>query len=100
MESLCASSLILLVPVVFPAMLQNEIGWFDDTNNNSAMLSSRLESDASMLKTIAVDRSTILLQNVGLIVTSLIIAFIFNWRIALVVLATYPLMVSGHIAEV
>jgi ABC-type multidrug transport system fused ATPase/permease subunit len=35
-----------------------------------------------------------------MIVTSLIIAFILNWRITLVVLATYPLMVSGHISEV
>jgi len=81
-------------------MLQNEIGWFDGASNNSAILSSRLETDATLLKTIAVDRSSILLQNVGMIVTSLIIAFILNWRITLVVLATYPLMVSGHIAEV
>lgn len=64
------------------------------------MLSSRLESDATLLRTIVVDRSTILLQNVGLIVASFIIAFILNWRITLVVLATYPLIISGHISEV
>ncbi|KAJ0989938.1 hypothetical protein J5N97_008294 [Dioscorea zingiberensis] len=84
---------------MFAAILRNEIGWFDDTNNTSGMLSSRLESDASLLKTIVVDRSTILLQNVGMIVTSFIIAFILNWRLTLVILATYPLMVSGHISE-
>ncbi|TKW41019.1 hypothetical protein SEVIR_1G286100v4 [Setaria viridis] len=84
---------------MFSAILRNEIGWFDDTSNTSAMLSSRLEADATLVRTIVVDRSTILLQNVGMIVTSLIIAFILNWRITLVVLATYPLMVSGHISE-
>ncbi|XP_020260798.1 ABC transporter B family member 2-like isoform X2 [Asparagus officinalis] len=84
---------------MFEAMLRNEIGWFDETSNNSAILSSRLETDATLLKTIAVDRSTILLQNIGMMVTSFIIAFIINWRITLVVLATFPLMVSGHIAE-
>ncbi|XP_050378891.1 ABC transporter B family member 2-like [Argentina anserina] len=84
---------------MFSAILRNEIGWFDDTNNTSAMLSSRLESDATLLRTIVVDRSTILLQNVGLIVASFIIAFILNWRITLVVLATYPLIISGHISE-
>uniref|UniRef100_A0A0D9VJR4 MDR-like ABC transporter n=1 Tax=Leersia perrieri TaxID=77586 RepID=A0A0D9VJR4_9ORYZ len=84
---------------MFAAILRNEIGWFDDTSNTSAMLSSRLEADATLVRTIVVDRSTILLQNVGMIVTSLIIAFIINWRITLVVLATYPLMVSGHISE-
>ncbi|KAM4085347.1 hypothetical protein ACJW30_10G020400 [Castanea mollissima] len=84
---------------MFSAILSNEIGWFDDTNNTSSMLSSRLESDATLLRNIVVDRNTILLQNVGLVVTSFIIAFILNWRITLVVLATYPLIISGHISE-
>ncbi|KAF3449391.1 hypothetical protein FNV43_RR10119 [Rhamnella rubrinervis] len=85
--------------MMFSAILKNEIGWFDDTNNTSSMLSSRLESDATLLRTIVVDRTTILLQNVGLLVASLIIAFILNWRITLVVLAAYPLIISGHISE-
>nr|CAD1845041.1 unnamed protein product [Ananas comosus var. bracteatus] len=84
---------------MFGAILRNEIGWFDEVSNTSAMLSSRLETDATLLRTIVVDRSTILLQNIGMIVTSLVIAFILNWRITLVVLATYPLMISGHISE-
>ncbi|PKA58858.1 ABC transporter B family member 2 [Apostasia shenzhenica] len=84
---------------MFGAILQNEIGWFDEPRNNSAILTSRLETDATLLRTIVVDRSTILLQNVGMIVTSLIIAFMLNWRITLIVLATYPLMISGHISE-
>ncbi|KAJ7953427.1 ABC transporter B family-like protein [Quillaja saponaria] len=85
--------------MMFSAILKNEIGWFDDTNNTSSMLSSRLESDATLLRTVVVDRTTILLQNVGLVVGSFIIAFILNWRITLVVLATYPLIISGHISE-
>lgn len=85
--------------MLFSAILGNEIGWFDDANNTSSMLSSRLESDATLFRTIIVDRSTILIQNLGLVVTSFIIAFILNWRITLVVLATYPLIISGHISE-
>ncbi|KDP36504.1 hypothetical protein JCGZ_09330 [Jatropha curcas] len=84
---------------MFSAILKNEIGWFDDLNNTSSMLASRLESDATLLRTIVVDRSTILLQNVGLVVTSFVIAFTLNWRITLVVIATYPLIISGHISE-
>lgn len=85
---------------MFAAILKNEIGFFDDMNNASGILSSRLETDATLLKTIVADRSTILLQNVGMIATSFIISFILNWRLTLVMLATYPLMVSGHISEV
>ncbi|XP_058084469.1 ABC transporter B family member 10-like [Magnolia sinica] len=85
--------------MMFAAILRNEIGFFDDMSHNSSMLASRLEADAMLLKTIVVDRSTILLQNIALVITSFIIAFILNWRITLVVLATYPLIVSGHISE-
>nr|DAD17830.1 TPA_asm: hypothetical protein HUJ06_019293 [Nelumbo nucifera] len=84
---------------MFAAILRNEIGWFDDTSNTSSMLSSRLESDATLLRTIVVDRSTILIMNISMIFTSFIIAFNLNWRVTLVVLATFPLIVSGHISE-
>lgn len=80
--------------------MRNEIGWFDDVNNTSSMLSSQLETDATLLRTVVVDRATILVQNVGLIFGSFVIAFILNWRITLVVIATYPLVISGHISEV
>ncbi|KAI7994177.1 ABC transporter B family member 2 [Camellia lanceoleosa] len=85
--------------MMFSAILSNEIGWFDDTNNTSSMLASRLESDATLLRTVVVDRSAVLIENVGLVVTSFIIAFILNWRLMLVVMATYPLIISGHISE-
>ncbi|CAK7356101.1 unnamed protein product [Dovyalis caffra] len=49
--------------MMFSAILRNEIGWFDDLNNASSVLASRLESDATLLRTIVVDRSTILLNN-------------------------------------
>lgn len=84
---------------MFSGILRNEIGWFDDTENTSSMLASRLESDATLLRTVVVDRSTILIQNVGLVVTSFVLAFMLNWRLTLVVISTYPLIISGHISE-
>ncbi|XP_048590908.1 ABC transporter B family member 10 [Brassica napus] len=85
--------------MMFSAILRNEIGWFDKVDNTSSMLASQLESDSTLLRTIVVDRSTILLENFGLVVTSFIISFILNWRLTLVVLARYPLIISGHISE-
>ncbi|KAH7862550.1 hypothetical protein Vadar_006352 [Vaccinium darrowii] len=85
--------------MMFSAILKNEIGWFDDMNNTSSMLSSRLESDATLLRNVVVDRSTVLIQNLGLVVTSFIIAFFLNWRLTLLVMATYPLIISGHLSE-
>ncbi|KAF9617407.1 hypothetical protein IFM89_036328, partial [Coptis chinensis] len=85
--------------MMFAAILRNEIGWFDDTNNSSSILSSRLEADATLLRTVVVDRSTILLQNISLTIISFVIGFILNWRITLVILAIYPLIICGHISE-
>ncbi|KAI8546875.1 hypothetical protein RHMOL_Rhmol07G0153400 [Rhododendron molle] len=85
--------------MMFSAILKNEIGWFDDINNTSSMLASRLEGDATLLRNVVVDCSAVLIQNLGLIVTSFIIAFILNWRLALVVMAMYPLIISGHLSE-
>ncbi|CAI9095325.1 OLC1v1031250C1 [Oldenlandia corymbosa var. corymbosa] len=84
---------------MFTTILRNEIGWFDNMDNTSSMLASRLESDATLLRNVVVDRTTMLLQNVGLALKSFIIAFILNWRLTFVVLATYPLIVRGHISE-
>ncbi|XP_021852346.1 ABC transporter B family member 2 isoform X1 [Spinacia oleracea] len=84
---------------MFSAILSNEIGWFDDSKNSSSNLSSRLESDATLLRSIVVDRTTILLLNCGFIITAFIIAFMLNWRLTLVVLSMYPLIISGHFSE-
>ncbi|XAR54796.1 Xenobiotic-transporting ATPase [Bertholletia excelsa] len=85
--------------MMFSAILRNEIAWFDDANSTSSMLASRLEGDATLLRAVVVDRHIILLQNVGVVVTALAIAFILNWRLTLVVVATLPLTISGHISE-
>ncbi|PIA58612.1 hypothetical protein AQUCO_00500506v1 [Aquilegia coerulea] len=85
--------------MMFSAILRNEIGWFDESSNNSSSLASRLEADATLMKTFVVERTATLVQNMSLSVTSFVIAFMINWRITAVVLATYPLLVGGHIGE-
>lgn len=85
--------------LMFKAILRNEIGWFDGSSNTSSALLSRLETDATLLRTIVVDRSSVLLQNAGIIISSFMIAFILNWRMTLVILATYPLIIIGNISE-
>ncbi|KAF5186153.1 Abc transporter b family member [Thalictrum thalictroides] len=85
--------------MMFSAILKNEIGWFDESSNNSSILSSRLEADATSVKTFVVERTGTLVHNISLAILSFVIAFIFNWRITAVVLATYPLLLGGHIGE-
>ncbi|KAI5063452.1 hypothetical protein GOP47_0021999 [Adiantum capillus-veneris] len=83
--------------MMFSAILRNEIGWFD--KNNSNLLAARLSSDGTLVKAAIADRISTLLQNLGLVLTAFIIAFWLEWRIALVIVATYPALIASHISE-
>nr|CAB3501216.1 unnamed protein product [Digitaria exilis] len=56
-------------------MLRNEVGWFDKEENNAETLSMRLANDATFVRAA------------------------FNWRVALVALATLPVLVISAIAQ-
>lgn len=83
--------------MMFSAILRNEVGWFD--KNNSSLLAARLSSDGTLVKAAVADRISTLLQNLALIVTAFIIAFWLEWRIALVIVATYPALIGSHTSE-
>ena len=74
------------------------MSWFDQ--NNSTLLSSRLATDASLVRTTLVDRVITLFQNLGLMVTALIITFNLQWKIALVMMATLPALVFSNLGQV
>ena len=82
------------------AILRYEVGWFEDEKNSSSMVASRLASDALMVKAAAGDLLCTLAHNVSLITTAFVIAFMLQWRIALVMISTFPLIVSSAVAQV
>lgn len=83
--------------MMFSAILRNEVGWFD--KNNSSLLAARLSSDGTLVKAAIADRISTLLQNLALIITAFVIAFFLEWRIALVIVATYPALIGAHTSE-
>lgn len=82
---------------MFSVILRNEVGWFD--KNSSSLLASRLSADGTLVRAAVADRLSTLLQNLALIITAFIIAFLLEWRIALVIIATYPALVGAHTSE-
>lgn len=81
-------------------ILKNEVGWFDLDANNSGQISSRLSADATTVKGAIGDRISLIVQNLTLLIATFIIAFTLQWRLAFVVLATFPLLVFAAIVEV
>lgn len=81
-------------------ILTYEISWFDKDENSSGQVSARLSADATTVRGAIGDRISLVVQNSSLLIATGIIAFILQWQMALVVLATFPLQVFAAMVEV
>ncbi|CAK9263783.1 unnamed protein product [Sphagnum jensenii] len=73
-------------------ILRNEVGWYDRDENASGAISSRLASDANMIRSLVGDRISLLVQVVGAMSVSFIVALIVLWKLALVMISVQPLI--------
>ncbi|NXA63294.1 MDR1 protein, partial [Mohoua ochrocephala] len=93
----------------FRALLQQDIGWYDDQKNAVGVLLTRLATDASQVKGATGSRLALMTMTVFTLVTAVIIAFVYGWQLTLLILACIPFIVganavsassmSGHAAE-
>ncbi|KAL4378860.1 hypothetical protein GQ457_02G011230 [Hibiscus cannabinus] len=81
------------------AILRNEVGWFDDEEHNSSLLAAKLATDAADVKSAIAERISVILQNMTSLLTSFIVAFIVEWRVSLLILGTFPLLVLANFAQ-
>ncbi|KAL8129601.1 hypothetical protein V2J09_018756 [Rumex salicifolius] len=84
---------------MFTAMVSNEIGWFDMDENRAGSLTSKLAADATLVRGSLADRLPAIVQNVTLTVGAFAISFIICWRIALVTVGMFPLLIAASLAE-
>ncbi len=75
-------------------MLRMPIPWFDESCNQPGHLSVRLATDCKKLNTLTTSLIGFSIQNIVLLITSLTIGFIFEWRLALITLGLMPLIIS------
>uniref|UniRef100_A0A3Q3VZA3 Uncharacterized protein n=1 Tax=Mola mola TaxID=94237 RepID=A0A3Q3VZA3_MOLML len=78
--------------VGFQAMLKQEIGWFDDLRNSPGALSTRLATDASMVRGATGSQIGMIISSLTSIGASFIIAFYFSWKLTLVIMCFLPLI--------
>ncbi|XP_068791160.1 ATP-binding cassette sub-family B member 5 isoform X1 [Struthio camelus] len=93
----------------FRALLQQEIGWYDDQKNAIGVLLTRLATDASQVKGATGTRLGLMTMTVCTLLTAIIIAFVYGWQLTLLILACIPFViatnaisvrsVSGHAAK-
>ncbi|XP_039067389.1 ABC transporter B family member 6-like isoform X2 [Hibiscus syriacus] len=85
--------------MMFSAMLRNEVGWFDEEENNADTLSMQLANDATFVRAAFSNRLSIFVQDSTAVIVALLIGLLLHWRLALVAFATLPVLTVSAIAQ-
>ncbi|KAK3221254.1 hypothetical protein Dsin_008279 [Dipteronia sinensis] len=80
---------------LFGKILTFEIEWFDQENNSSGSLCSRLAIDATMVRTLLTDRLSMLAQNISSATLAAVLGAMLSWKLALVAIAMQPFIIGA-----
>ncbi|XP_073301222.1 ABC transporter B family member 11-like isoform X2 [Primulina huaijiensis] len=82
----------------FEKVVHMEISWFDKMENSSSLISSRLSTDATSVRSLVGDSLGLLVQNIATAAVGLIISFTASWQLSLIVLFLLPLIgLNGYL---
>lgn len=82
------------------AVLKNEMAWFDQEENESARIAARLALDANNVRSAIGDRISVIVQNTALMLVACTAGFVLQWRLALVLVAVFPVVVAATVLQV
>ncbi|XP_047070941.1 ABC transporter B family member 19-like [Lolium rigidum] len=85
--------------MMLAVILRNDVGWFDEEENNSNLVAARLATEATDVKSAIAERISVILQNMTSLLVSFIVGFIIEWRVAILILVTFPLLVLANFAQ-
>lgn len=82
----------------FQRVVNMEVSWFDEPENSSGVIGTRLSADAATIRALVGDALAQLVQDLSSALVGLIIAFVASWELALIVLAIVPLIaLNGYV---
>ncbi|KAL6475849.1 hypothetical protein MHYP_G00143480 [Metynnis hypsauchen] len=83
----------------FKAILRQEIGWFDDHNNAVGVLTTKLATDASLVKGAAGSRLGLATGSVCSLAIAVVVAFCFSWQLTFLILACIPFLTGANFIQ-
>ena len=84
----------------FEAILNQEIGWFDEDANSVGVLCTRLSADASSVQGATGTRISVVFQAIATLVFSIAVGLYYDWRLGLVSMAIVPFCLVGTYLQV
>ncbi|PKA62295.1 ABC transporter B family member 4 [Apostasia shenzhenica] len=76
--------------MTFEKVVNMEIAWFDAPKNSSGAIVARLSTDAATVRSLVGDALALIIQNITTLIAGLVFAFIADWQLSLIILATIP----------
>ncbi|EOA25992.1 hypothetical protein CARUB_v10019381mg [Capsella rubella] len=74
-------------------ILTFEVNWFDEDENSSGAVCSRLANDANVVRSLVGDRMSLLVQTISAVSITCTIGLVISWRFAIVMISVQPLVV-------
>ncbi|KAL8235104.1 hypothetical protein R6Q59_021204 [Mikania micrantha] len=85
--------------MMFSAMLESEVGWFDKNENKSDNLLSLLANDATYVRAAFSNRLCILIQDFCAVFAAVVIGLSLEWRLVLVATVIIPFLTVSTVAQ-
>uniref|UniRef100_A0A8C1QMY0 ABC-type xenobiotic transporter n=1 Tax=Cyprinus carpio TaxID=7962 RepID=A0A8C1QMY0_CYPCA len=97
---ICCSLLTMrLRRQAFNAMMRQEIAWFDDNNNAVGVLTTKLATDASLVKGVTGARLGLATNTICALIIAVVVAFIHSWQLTLLILACVPFLTGANFIQ-
>ncbi|WOK95120.1 multidrug resistance protein [Canna indica] len=71
-------------------ILTFEVGWFDQDENSTGAICSRLANDANMVRMLVGDRMSLIIQTISAVTIAWALGLAIGWKLALVLIAIQP----------
>ena len=85
---------------MFQSMLSQEIGWYDEEENNTGALCARLSTSAEAVASAGGGKIGAVLSGLSILVACGGLAIYYEWRLGLVSIAMLPAMVIGMTLQI
>lgn len=85
--------------LTFESIINQDMEYFDSPNNQVGSIASKLAGDASLVQGATGSKIGQLLEGFSTITCALVIAFVFGWKLALVVVSFLPLMIAAGLMQ-
>ncbi|KAJ1949983.1 hypothetical protein FBU59_000895, partial [Linderina macrospora] len=84
---------------VFSAMMRQDAAYFDKKENGTGALTSRLATEAADVNKCIGEALPTFVAAIAAVVAGVSVAFAYDWRLTLVILATFPFLIFANYME-